>query len=251
MKQKTYSRQISSSWKVKKQPLLRGSQDTNKIPNVLVDLMFEVRYLGGRKRGFCPQPAQMQETRLPTAESRWRTHHTHSARLFGGIICGFILYYTPRQNFIQESRCPSVTSPASHYASVRAHWPTATRPWSEASRWRHSSHCGGVKGEDWITPNFYSHFYSAPLWEKQSDIKKHKNFFSLRAQRCGPLVRNTALPAGLGAPAPEHSHVLFVQALIGQRGEVCQHEKWFPPWQETCYTSSRLFEKNMFFPLCI
>ena len=163
--------------------------------------MFEVRYFGGRKRGFCPQPAQMQkETWLPTVEWRWHTHHTRSAPLFGGIICGFILYYTPRQNFIQESRCPLVTSPASHYASVRAHWPTATRPWSEASWWRHSSHCGGVKEEDWITPNFYNHFYSAPLWEKQSDIKKH--FFSLRAQRCGPLVQEHSPSSWAWSPRP-------------------------------------------------
>lgn len=58
-------------------------------------------------------------------------------------------------------------------------------------------------------------------------------------------------PFSAGLEAAKHSHVLFLPALIGQRGEVCQHEKWFPPWQETRYTSSRLLEKNMFFPLCI
>ena len=89
-----------------------------------------------------------------------------------------------------------------------------------------------------------------PLYERNKVTLK--NISSLSEHRgAAPWSRNIALPAGLGAPAPEHSHVLFVQALIGQRGEVCQHEKWFPPWQETCYTSSRLFEKNMFFPLCI
>lgn len=85
---------------------------------------------------------------------------------------------------------------------------------------------------------------------KQSDTQNDVNISHLSSKR-GEASAQKDDPFLLGRELPQHSHVLFLQALIGQRGEVCQHEKWFPPWQETCYTSSRLFEKNMFFPLCI
>ena len=144
-----------------------------------------------------------KETRLPTAESRWHTHLTCSIPLFGRIICGFIVYYTLRQSFIQESRGPQ-WGPLPHttpWWGLTGH--VATRPWNEANCWRCPSHCGSVKEEDWITPNFYNHFYSAPLWEKQSDIKKHKNVFSLRARRWGPLVQEHSPSSWAQSPCPQ------------------------------------------------
>lgn len=106
-----------------------------------------------------------------------------------------------------------------------------------------------VTGENWPASNFYDDFYQS-FFKRETKWRKHcKHFPASGWERWG--FSPGGRPRSAGLEAATHSHVLFLPALIGQRGEVCQHEKWFPPWQETCYTSSRLFGKNMFFPLCI
>lgn len=80
-KQNTYCRRIVAPCKLKSKHCWKAA----KMQNVLIDLIFEVNVLRGRKHGFHPQPAQMcQEMWLHPAETQRHTHHTCYAPLFGG-----------------------------------------------------------------------------------------------------------------------------------------------------------------------